>query len=295
MFTLYLENPFIYPNEKHVAELHDHNFLKLLRDTALRKLSDALQKYFKEYSQDTPEEYLKTKCKHVTLIGGFLTKFVRENSDIDITVVLKDQDLAKDLQPFFRQEVNFKPLSENYQYQVNYFCALQADHIVKFKRHGIELLNNDIFVKEVEDIFLDKNMVVVQEKLSKKKLTEYFVLPLQKAISIIERDLFKNLKATTLICDKLKRVYPLLDRVGTKTFPEFSKLPKALTIYEYTQDNLRYKALSEDSEIHKIMVLAQSHKIDELNKYLAENTYIWMNKKFTIENCLERNILDKLK
>lgn len=295
VFSLYLENPFINPNEKHIAELHNKVFLNLLRETALKRLSDGIQSFYNERTQLTPLEYLKTKCNSIKLIGGFLTKFVRDNSDIDITVILKDPKEMAELQSFFRNQVNFKPLSEQYQYVINYFCNLKADHIIKFKRHGIELLNQDIFTKDVEDVFLDNNMVVVQDVLSKKKLTEYFVLPLEKAINIIKKDILSKMDIDIAICDKLIRTYSLLNRVGSETFPEFKKLPKQLTIYEYTQDNLRYKALNEESEIHMIMVLAQSYKLKELRNYLLENTESWMRKEFTIDSCLESNILTALR
>lgn len=258
------------------------------------RLAQSMQSFYSDYTNDTPLEYLKSKTKSVRLIGGFLTKFVTAKSDIDITVVLKDQNTSKELQTYFRNEINFKPLSNQYQYQVNYFADIGGEHIVKFRRYGIELLNNEIYEKEAEDVFLDEHMVVVEDFLSIKKLTEYFITPISKCINIVNKEFLKDMQVTESTCDKLARVYPMLDRVGTKTFPEFSKLPKALTIYEYTQDNLRYKAINEDSEFHKIMVLAVSKKFDELQKYINENSKIWITKPFTLDNVLEENLYKKL-
>lgn len=294
MFIQYLENPFLRPNEVHIKELHDLNFLTQLRDTCITRLAQALQAFYGDLTSDNAIDYLKEKTTSVRIIGGFLTKFVNSTSDIDITVILKDQSKSKDLQNYLRNEVNFRPLSDKYQYQVNYFSDISGEHIVKFRRYGIELLGNDIYEKEAEDIFLDKYMVVVEDFLSHKKLIEYFAKPMLKCINIVNKEILKDLQVKESTCDKLARIYPMLDRVGTKTFPEFSKLPKALTIYEYTQDNLRYKAINEDSEFHKIMVLAESKKINELQKYLNENTTTWIAKPFDITNVMEKDLYAKL-
>jgi uncharacterized protein YfkK (UPF0435 family) len=294
MFIQYLENPFLRPNEVHIKELHDLNFLTQLRDTCITRLAQALQAFYGDFTSDNAIDYLKEKTTSVRIIGGFLTKFVNATSDIDINVILKDQSKSKELQNYFRNEVNFRPLSDKYQYQVNYFSDISGEHIVKFRRYGIELLGNDIYRKEAEDVFLDKNMVVVEDFLSRKKLLEYFVTPIEKCINIVNKEIISALHVEQSTCDKLARIYPMLDRVGTKTFPEFSKLPKALTIYEYTQDNLRYKAINEDSEFHKIMVLAVSKKVDELQKYINENSTIWLAKPFTLKNVLEEDLYQKL-
>lgn len=294
MFVQYLENPFLRPNEVHLKELHDLNFLTQLRDTCITRLAQALQAFCGDLTSDNALEYLKEKTINVRIIGGFLTKFVNATSDIDITVILKDKSKSREFQNYLRTEVNFGPLSDRYQYQVNYFSDIEGEHIVKFRRYGIELLNNDIYKKEAEDVFLDEHMVVVEDFLSNKKLFEYFVRPIEKCINIVNKEILSDLKVEQSTCEKLARIYPMLDRVGTKTFPEFSKLPKALTIYEYTQDNLRYKAISEDSEFHKIMVLAVSKKIDELQKYLNENTTIWIAKPFNLMNVLEKDLYEKL-
>lgn len=294
MFKVYLENPFVRPNDKHIALLHDPKFLKLLRETVLKRLSDGLQLYYNEISQDNPIEYVKTRCAYVNLIGGFLTKFVRDNSDIDVTITLKNKEDSKLLQSFFRESINFKPLNENYQYRVNFFFAVTQESYVKFKRHGVQLLTNDIFEKEVEDVFLDKNMVVVQDYLKKEKLIEYFVNPIKKSVAIIKKEILEPMRVEEKTCDKLTKIYSLLNRVGTETFIEFKKLPCELTVYEYTADNLRYKALNEDSEIHKIMVLAQSKKIEELSRFLDENGDKWMRLDLSISNLLEEGLRKKL-
>lgn len=293
MFIQYLENPFLRPNATHIKELHDINFLTQFRDIAIKRLSDALQGFYQDYKGEESLTYLKSKTTHVRLIGGFLTKFVNATSDADITVVLKDKTRSREFQNYLRSNINFKPMDAIHQYQINFFSDMSGDHIVKFKRYGIELLTDEIFKKNAEDVFLDEHMVVVEDFLSKKKLNEYFITPIKKCLNIINKEILTDLKVSESTCDKLTRIYPLLDRVGTHTFQEFSKFPKPLTIYEYTQDNLRYKALNEDSPFHKIMVLAQSKKIDELNKYLIENSAVFRS-GFKLENIVEEDLFNKI-
>jgi transposase len=129
--------------------------------------------------------------------------------------------------------------------------------------------------------------------LPKQKLIEYFVRPVQKCIEIIKKEILLDLNVEPMTCNKLLKIYPILDRVSSPTFKEFDNLPKQLKIYEYTQDNLRYKAIDEDSEIHKIMVLAESKKIDELNKYLLSNPSL-KKKEFELQDVLEPTLVDKL-
>lgn len=291
------ESPFDSPNSIHVARLHNREFLKLLKHEVLARLVNGMNEYL--YSENryckSLEDCAGNINKSVRLIGGFLTKFARDDSDIDVNVVVKnkilksiDKDIKeaeKKIHDWFRDNVNGKPLSDEYDYTVNFFFKSRGLTFVP--EHGVQLLGDEIKHKDIQDE-LDKKMVDVTQYLSEEKFNQYFFKPMKKAIKIIRR-MIDDRKLNRI--DDLTGTYSIKDRIGSEVFYEFRSFDDTLKTFNYSSDNLRYKAMNEGSDFYKFMVYANSSDQTKLKKWLALRKWR-LNLKF--EESISPQILSKV-
>jgi hypothetical protein len=294
--SLITESPYDSPNKKHIELIKDKKFLKILRREILSRLFNGLIEYFK----DDPEycKYLQTCLKNysksIKIIGGFLTKFAKKDSDVDVNVFLKDDILIKinsnkekaikKIHEWFYDNINDKSMENGYDYVINYFFLKDND---KFKNSGIQLFGDDIKKKEIENK-LDEYMVDVTQYLSYDKFNKYIFTPMKKASLIIKKMLKnKNLNKKNL----LKKIYSITERVGGEIFPEFEKFHKDLKVCNYTADNLRFKAMKEKSDFYTFVKLCENKKYNKLKKWLDNKNW---KLNLSMEKSLTNQIMDKV-